>query len=727
MKKITAILILVVMSASLFAQAKDRYQQRADSILALMTLEEKIGQLNMLTGNWEATGPVLQDVNKAAQLKAGRVGSMLNVKGSKNTRELQSVALTSRLGIPILFGLDVIHGYRTILPIPLAQAASFDREVVKAASRVAARESVYSGIHWIFSPMLDVARDPRWGRVMEGPGEDPFVAVEMAKAMVEGYQKPFEDGLELMACAKHFAAYSGAIGGRDYNTVDVSMQTLHNFYLPPFKAAAEAGIASFMCSFNEINGVPATANKYIYNTLFNDWGFDGIVVSDWGSVGEMVAHGYSKDRKMAAEQAINAGVTIDMESYCYVDFLKQLVEEGKVTEKTLDDAVRRILIQKMKLGLFEDPYRYCNEGREQKNLMTAENHTTALDMARKSIILLKNEQILPLKPAKKIVVVGPLADSKRDMDGNWVILSNKPVAVTLMEALKSAYPQSEIEHVKGCGVNDTDRSGFAGAIAAAGKADVVILALGETWDMSGEAKSRGDIHLPGVQEELALEIYKANKNTVTLLMAGRPMIFTGITEKAPAILYCWWLGTEAGNAMTDVLSGKYNPSARVPMSFPKHLGQIPVYYNHKNSGRPPVEAEGNYSGRYIDIDYKPQYPFAYGLSYTTFDYANVRTDKDQTGVNVYLTLKNTGKYDGSELVQVYLRKLWGETTRPVKELKGFEQVALKKGESREVRIHIPYSSMEYYGENGWQKGNGDYKLFVGRNSSDVLYETSFSW
>jgi len=701
-----------------------KWRQRADSLIAVMTLEEKIGQLNMLTGNWEATGPVLQDVDKEKQLRSGRIGAMLNVKGSHNTRTLQEIALQSRLRIPILFGQDVIHGYKTIFPIPLAQAASFDSEAMESAARVAARESAVSGIHWMFSPMLDVSRDPRWGRVMEGPGEDPYLAQQMACALIKGYQTPFEDGLFEIACAKHFAAYSGAIGGRDYNTVDISMQTLHNLYLPPFRTAVENGVGSMMCSFNEINGIPSSANKYLYDLLYKDWKFDGLVVSDWGSIREMVVHGYSKDRKEAAKQAINAGVTIDMESYCYSEYLEELLKEGAVSMKTLDDAVRRVLMMKFRLGLFEHPFRYCDEAREQEEVFSEENRRMARDVARKSIILLKNEnQMLPLnKVPQKIALIGPLANSKRDMDGNWVMLSNDPKATTLYEALCSRYPQSEILCIDGCTITGMDQSGFSKAEQAARDADLVILALGESWDMSGEARSRGDISLPGVQEELACRIYEVNHNTVTMLMAGRPMIVERIVEHAPAIVWCWWLGTEAGHAMTDVLTGEYNPSARVPMSFPKHLGQLPVYYNRKNSGRPPLDVEGNYSGRYLDIDYKPRYSFGYGLSYTTFAYSDIKMIPLADSVKISFILTNTGKYDGRELAQVYVHKLWGETTRPVKELKAFRQVFLKKGESRTVELVIPYSQLEYYGADGWQNGDGEYSILMGRDASDCFFE-----
>lgn len=720
-----SILFFVLLPSAAFAQAN--YEAKADSLIAMMTLDEKVGQLNMLTGNWEATGPLLRGASNVEQLlKEGKIGSMLNIRGSKNTHDMQALAITSRLGIPLLFGLDVIHGYRTVFPVPLAIASSFEPEAVKLAARVAAREAVVSGIHWTFSPMLDVSRDPRWGRVMEGPGEDTYWATEVARAMTKGYQEPFDDGLALMACAKHFAAYGAAIGGRDYNTVDVSLQTLHNVYLPPFKAAAESGIASFMCAFNEINGVPASANTGLYHLLYNEWGYRGLVVSDWGSIGEMVVHGYSKDREMAAMQALNAGVTVDMESNCYADYLKKLVNEGKVSEAALNGEVRKVLVQKYRLGLFDNPFKYCTPEKEANELLTEANRSAAREVARKAIILLKNDGIVPARIPGKIALIGPLADAKRDMDGNWTVATATDVAVTLLEALKQRYPESEVVVAKGCAAEGMDKSGFREALEAARSADLVLLALGERWGMTGEARSRGDIHLPGVQEELATEIYKVNKNTVTLLMAGRPMIFTEISEKAPAIFYTWWLGSEAGNAMLDVITGSYNPSARVPMSFPKHVGQIPVYYNHKNSGRPPVDVAGNYSGRYIDIDHKPQYPFAYGLSYATFEYEDISVTVEKDSVFVKFALTNTGKVDGSELVQIYTRKLWGESTRPVKELKAFKNVFLQKGEKRHIELSIPFSSLHYYGQNGWDNGQGDYRIFMGKNAEELFFDATFT-
>ena len=725
------LLLCACVLCALVAVAQTRLktiEEKADSVIALMTLDEKVGQLNQISEKWH-TGPMLNsNQNKIEMIKNGQVGSMLNIKGSEATRKVQEIAMQSRLGIPMLFALDVIHGYRTVFPVPLALSASFDREIIEKTSRVAARESVVSGIHWTFSPMLDVSRDPRWGRVMEGPGEDTFWATEIARAMVRGYQMPFADGLEIMACAKHFAAYGAAIAGRDYNTVDMSMQTLQNVILPPFKAASDENIASFMSSFNDINGVPSTANPFLYKTLYDEWGFKGVVVSDWGAVRELVVHGYSKDRKMAAEQAINAGVAIDMESYCYTDHLKELVEEGKVSMQTVDKEVKRVLVQKFRLGLFDNPYRYCVPEKEAAEVFSDENRAATLDAARKSIVLLKNEAMLPTSlPAKaKIALIGPLADAQRDMDGAWIVQFEDDRAITLLEALKKRYPKAAINYVKGCEVKGDDRSGFDAAVAAAKEADMVFLVLGERYNMSGEARSRGDIHLPGVQEELACKVYEANKNSVTILMSGRPMIFNDISAKAPAILYAWYLGTESGNALLDVVEGRYNPSARVPMSFPKHMGQIPVYYNRKNTGRPPVDldTESNYSSRYIDMDYRPQYPFGYGLSYTTFKYDNiqVRTDRDQLLVEFDLT--NTGSRDGKELVQVYLRKVWGESTRPIQELKAVENIFLKKGEKRRLVIPVPYERLKYYGQTGWQDGKGDYMVFLGKDAENLFFETS---
>ena len=719
------VLIFLLLSNNLRADNNAIYTHKADSILQLMTLEEKIGQLNMVAGLWGATGPESSTVDKMADIKAGGVGSMLNVSGLKRIREMQSLALQSRLKIPLIFGLDVIHGYKTVFPIPLAQAASFDTAQIRICSQIAAKESMAAGLNWTFSPMLDVSRDPRWGRVMECPGEDPFLACAIAKSSVEGYQKP-QNGLNFMACAKHFAAYSAAIGGRDYNTVDISDQTLYDIYLPPFKAAVKAGISSFMCSFNEINGVPASGNPKLYSILYNDWKFNGIVVSDWGSIAEMVTHGYSKDREMAAKQAITVGVDIDMQSFCYKNYFKSLVVNKELDEEFINKAVRKVLIQKFQLGLFDNPYRYCNDEREKNDMLTAENRQQSRSMAQKSIVLLKNtDRLLPLQAVRKICIVGPLGNSPRDMDGNWTIFGNS-VAVTLLNAVKNKFPEASVVFEKGCEIKGEDKKGFEAAVNAAKEADVVLLALGESWNMSGEARSRGSLSLPGVQEELALEIYKANPKTVTLLMGGRPLVFNKIVEKAPAILYCWWLGSEAGNAMVDVLWGKYNPSARLTMSFPKDVGQIPVFYNRKNSGRPATEKEGNYSGRYIDMDYKPQYHFGFGLSYTTFNYDKIEVQQQNQQIQVTMNITNTGDKDGTELVQVYTHRHWGEVTAPIKELKGFLQVFLKKGETKTISINIPYAELEYYGLSGWCKPTGDYDVMVGKNSNETYFNKTLT-
>lgn len=725
MYKILIYLALIFTPVNLCAQSYNVDEHKADSILKLMTLDEKIGQLNMVAGFWGATGPEDSSVDKLTDIKLGAIGSMLNVSGTKRTREMQSTALQSRLKIPLLFGLDVIHGYKTVFPIPLAQAASFDTAQIRKSAQIAAKEALAVGLHWTFSPMLDVSRDPRWGRVMECPGEDPFLACAIAKSVVEGYQQP-QNGLKLMACGKHFAAYSAAIGGRDYNTVDISDQTLNDIYLPPFKAAVKAGISSFMCSFNEINGVPSSGSEKLYSILYNDWKFKGIVVSDWGSIGEMYIHGYSKDREMAAKQAITVGVDIDMQSFCYTKSLKKLIENKQLDEEIVDRAVRKVLIQKLQSGLFDDPYKFCSEDREKNDLLTPENRELSRTMAQKSIVLLKNtDNLLPIKDVKKICIVGPLGNSARDMDGNWVVFG-KSVAVTLLDAVKKQFPNATVVFEKGCDIKGDDKAGFKTAIKVAKSADIVLLALGESWNMSGEARSRGSLSLPGVQEELALEIYKVNPKTVTLIMGGRPLIFNKIVEKAPAILYCWSLGSEAGNAMVDVLWGKYNPSARLPMTFLKDVGQIPLYYNHKNSGRPATDKEGSYASRYIDMDYKPQYPFGFGLSYTTFSYDKIVVNKDDNKIQVSMSITNSGARDGSELVQIYTHRRWGEVTAPVKELKGFSQVFLKKGEEKQITISIPYSDLEYYGVKGWCSPSGEYDLMVGRNSNDILFTKNIS-
>ncbi len=568
--------------------------KKVENLLKQMTLEEKIGQLNQYTGDNTLTGPLTINPNKKEEIKQGKIGSMLNILGAEYTRQYQELAMQSRLKIPLLFGLDVIHGYKTTFPIPLAEAASWDLAAMELSARVAAREAAASGIHWTFAPMVDVSRDPRWGRVMEGAGEDTFLGSKIAYARVKGFQGDKLGELNsVLACAKHFAAYGAAIGGRDYNSVDISERTLWETYLPPFKAAVDAGAATFMNSFNDINGVPATGNSHIQRDILKGkWNFSGFVVSDWGSIGEMIAHGYVKNGKEAAYAAIMAGSDMDMESNAYRNNLKQLVEEGKVPNSILDDAVRRILRKKFELGLFDNPYRFSDSKRQQKELNNTENTKAAREVAAKSIVLLKNEnKVLPLsKETKTIAFIGPMVKFKRANHGFWAIDLkdvDSTYIVSQWEGIqKKVSKNTKLLYAKGCGINDSSKDGFKEAIDVANQADVVIVSVGEKYDMSGEAKSRSSITIPGVQEELIKELQKTGKPIVILINAGRPLVFNWTADNMPTIVYTWWLGSEAGNAIADVLFGDYNPSGKLPMSFPRTEGQIPIYYNHYNTGRP---------------------------------------------------------------------------------------------------------------------------------------------
>ncbi|MDZ4331569.1 MAG: glycoside hydrolase family 3 N-terminal domain-containing protein, partial [Flavobacterium sp.] len=586
MKKIgTTILLLVCFIG--FSQQKT-IDQKVNTLLKQMTLEEKIGQLNQYTGNNQATGPITINPNKEAEIKKGLIGSMLNVLGTKYTRQYQELAMQSRLKIPLLFGQDVVHGYKTTFPLPLAEAASWDLEAMELSARIAAVEASASGIHWTFAPMVDISRDPRWGRVMEGAGEDTYLGSRIAYARVKGFQGNFGDVNSVMACVKHFAAYGAAVGGRDYNSVDMSERMLWETYLPPFKAALDAGAATFMNSFNDINGIPATANKYLQRDILKGkWNFQGFVVSDWGSIGEMVNHGFSKDNKEAALQAITAGSDMDMESNAYRYHLAELVKENKVPIALIDDAVKRILRKKFELGLFDNPYKYSNPEREQTALNNPEHRKAARDIAAKSIVLLKNEKnILPLsKDTKTIAFIGPLVKEHKQNMGFWAVelpeLDYDKQVVSQWEGVQNKVGNStKLLYAKGCEIEGDNKDGFAEAIAVANQADVVILSIGERADMSGEAKSRSNIHLPGVQEELVKAIQATGKPVVVLINAGRPLVFNWTADNVPAIAYTWWLGSEAGNAIADVLFGDYNPSGKLPMSFPREEGQIPIYYNH---------------------------------------------------------------------------------------------------------------------------------------------------
>lgn len=732
------VLFVCTISQPVFSQRKT-IDQKVDSVLKLMTLDEKIGQMNQYNGPWAATGPLTNDDKLLDQVKTGKVGSMLNVTGVKRTRELQQIAMQSRLKIPLLFGQDVIHGFRTIFPIPLGEAASWDLTAIELSARIAATEASASGIHWTFAPMVDIARDPRWGRVMEGAGEDPYLGSLIAKARVMGFQgKGLGNTNAVMACVKHFAAYGAAVGGRDYNSVDMSLRQLHETYLPPFKAAAEAGAATFMNSFNDINGIPATGNKYIQRDILKgQWNFKGFVVSDWGSIGEMIQHGYVKDNYEAAMAAANAGSDMDMESRSYINHLAKLVKKGKVKMSVIDDAVRRILRKKFEMGLFDDPYKFCNETREKAEWNNPEHLTVARDIAKKSIVLLKNEkQLLPIsKQTKSVALIGPFAKAVSDHNGFWSYDWPDDTAriVSLWDGVKAKLgTDAKMIYAKGCNINDSNRTGFQQAVDAANAADIVILSVGEARDMSGEAKSRSNIHLPGVQEELIQAVVATGKPVVVLISAGRPLVFNWTADHVPAILYTWWLGTEAGNAIADVLFGDYNPSGKLPMTFPRTEGQVPIYYNHYNTGRPARNDNDKlYRSAYIDLSIYPKFPFGYGLSYSKFDYSNLSVSKTSLKGNeplqVSVTVTNTGNMDGEEVVQLYIRDLVGSVVRPVKELKGFQKVMIKKGESKTITFTVTTNDLRFYNDAlkyDWEAG--DFEIMVGGNSTDVLSK-KISW
>ncbi len=738
MKKIF-LLAAILFSAVTFLQAQQKtIDQRVDSVLKLMTLDEKVGQMNQYNGPWAATGPLTNDDKLLDQVKEGKVGSMLNVTGAARTRELQQLALQSRLKIPLLFGQDVIHGYRTIFPIPLAEAASWDINAMERSARIAATEASAAGVHWTFAPMVDIARDPRWGRVMEGAGEDPYLGSQIAMARVKGFQgKGLGNTDAVMACAKHFAAYGAAVGGRDYNSVDMSLRQLWEIYLPPFKAAAGAGAATFMNSFNDLNGIPATGNTYLQReVLKGKWNFKGFVVSDWGSVGEMINHGFVKNNYEAAMAAVNAGSDMDMESRSYTGNLSKLVKEGKVKMSVVDEAVKRILKKKFEMGLFDDPFKFSDEAREKLQWNNAEHLKAEREMAEKSIVLLKNDkQTLPLsKQTKTIALIGPFIKAKSDNLGFWSYdwPDDSARIVSVWEGIKNKVSSdTKILYAKGCNVNDTSTAGFAEAIETAKQADIIVMNIGEARDMSGEAKSRSSIRLPGVQEELIKAIQSTGKPLVVMINAGRPLVFNWVADNVPAVLYTWWLGTEAGNAIADVLFGDYNPSGKLPMSFPLTEGQIPVYYNHYNTGRPAMnDSDRFYRSAYTDLSLYPKYAFGYGLSYTNFSYSDIQLNKTsiKAGEKLFakITITNTGNYDGEETVQLYIRDLVGSVVRPVKELKGFQKIFLKKGEAKEITFTLTVDDLRFYNDKlQYIYEPGDFKLFIG-GSSDKVKEAGFS-
>ena len=746
---IRLIFLLTILSG--YSQEKNT-DKKVDDLLKKMTLNEKIGQLNQYSGFWDFTGPVPKDgdaAKKYQDIKSGLVGAMLNVKGVKNIYELQKIAVEeSRLGIPLLFGYDIIHGYKTISPIPLAESASWDLPAIQKSAEIAAEEAAAAGINWTFAPMIDVTRDARWGRVMEGAGEDTFLGIKIAEARIKGFQGNLSSNKNIIACAKHFAGYGFAEAGKEYNTVDVSNETLQNIIFPPFKAAVDAGVRSFMNSFNQLNGIPATGNKYLQRDILKGaWDFQGFVVSDWGSIKELVTHGYAKDNIHAAEIAINAGSDMDMESNVYIKYLNDLVKNGKVNESTIDDAVRRVLKVKFELGLFENPYKYCDEAYEKVTIGKPEFQEGVLDMAKKSIVLLKNEtNLLPLKKSgQKIALIGALANDKNSPLGNWRLAADDHSAISVLEGLQK-YKGNQLIYAKGADVivgetrfakevkvNTTDKTGFEEAIATAKNANVVIIVLGENGFQSGEGRSRTDIGLPGVQQELLEAVYAVNKNIVLVLNNGRPLAFPWAADHVPAIVEAWQLGTQSGNAIAEVLYGDYNPSGKLTMTFPRSVGQLPIYYNYKSTGRPMQEKDPDvvFWSHYIDEKNNPLYPFGYGLSYSKFEYSNIQLDKtsfsENGNIKVSVDLKNNSEIIGKEVVQLYIRDLVGSFARPVKELKGFEMVELKPFESKTITFIINQKTIEFYTANSkWEAEPGDFKVFVGGNSEATL-EADFQY
>ena len=719
--------------------------RKVDSVLALMTLDEKIGQLNQLSSDFVATGPITPDGDKQDRVRQGKVGSYLNMTGAARTRSLQAIAMQSRLKIPLLFAQDVIHGYRTIFPIPLAEAASWDLTAIELSARIAAIEAAGSGIHWTFAPMVDIARDPRWGRVMEGAGEDTYLGSLIAAARVKGFQGKGLGSLDaVMACAKHFAAYGAAEGGRDYNTTDMSMRRLYEVYLPPFKAAADAGVASFMNSFNDINGIPATGSSYLQRrVLKGDWKFNGLVVSDWGSIGEMINHGFAADSADAAKKAIVAGSDIDMESRAYAGQLSDLVKRKEVNESVVDDAVRRVLRKKFELGLFDDPYRFSDEQREKSIWNNPTHLEVARDIAKKSIVLLRNDpikktgkSILPLSASagKRIALVGPLVKAIGDNNGFWSYSwsDDSTRIVSLWKGFEKKLGSTKnLNYAKGCELTGDDTSGFAAARLAASKSDIVIINVGEAGNMSGEAKSRSELRLPGVQEQLVKAMVATGKPVVVLISAGRPLVFNWIADNVSSIVYTWWLGTEAGNAIADVLFGDYNPSGKLPMTFPRNEGQIPIYYNHFNTGRPfKSDTDNIYVTAYTDLRNSPRYPFGYGLSYSKFEYAKIELSADTMTaggtIRARIRVSNTGSYAGEEVVQLYIQDVTASLVRPVKELKGFQKIRLAPGESKEIEFVITEKELAFCQEDlRFDAEPGQFRVFIGGSSEAVA--PAFFW
>jgi len=684
--------------------------QNLDSLLARMTLEEKLGQLNLLSANGRAS-PQQMDL-----VRAGKLGGLFNVMGAENTTPVQRIAVTeSRLKIPLLFGLDVIHGYRAIFPIPLGEASSFDPDAAEATARAAGQEAAAFGINWTYAPMVDIARDPRWGRIAEGSGEDPYLGSLMAAARVRGFQQ------NIFATVKHFAGYGAAEAGREYNETEISERTMREVYLPPFKAAVDAGVASIMSAFNDIAGVPASGNAWLTDTVLRrEWKFSGFVVSDWTSVVELINHGVAGSQAEAGRRALTAGVDMDMQSGIYVDSLAALVRSNRIPMAVVDSAVMRILRAKMRLGLFRDPYR------PRTAPPNAELRALARRVGGESIVLLKNERsLLPLDKAGTIAVIGPLADNKEEPLGPWHTQGRAEDVVSVLQGIKTRV--QTVLYAQGSGIDDTSKAGFAAAVAAARQAKVAVLVLGERGDMSGEAASRASLGLPGVQQQLLEAVAATGTPVVLVLMNGRPVILEWASDHVPAIVETWFLGIEAGNATADVLFGDVNPSGRLPVTFPRVLGQVPLYYNHRNTGRPP-DPKNKFSSKYIDVPVTPRYPFGYGLSYGTFAYSNLKLSAARARVSdtvtATVTVTNSGSREGTEVVQLYVRDEVASVSRPVRELKAFRRVALRPAESRTLELRIAVRDLWFYGLDMKPVVEpGTFRVYVGPNSAEGLEAT----
>lgn len=720
--------VAIERAAPAWAAADPEMDAFVSDLMAKMTLQEKIGQLTLLTSNWESTGPTMRDSYKE-DIRSGRVGGIFNAYTAAYTTELQRLAVDeTRLKIPLLFGYDVIHGHRTIFPISLGEAASWDLAAIERAARLSAVEASAEGIHWTFSPMVDIARDSRWGRISEGAGEDVYLGSKIAAARIRGYQGDDLAAIDtVIATAKHFAAYGAAQAGRDYHTVDISERTLRDVYLPPFKAAVDAGVGSFMTSFNEVDGIPASGSKYLLTDILRDkWGFDGFVVTDYTSINEMVPHGFSKDLKQAGEQALNAGVDMDMQGVVFMDHLAQSISEGKIEAAALDRAVQRILEMKYRLGLFEDPYRYANVAREKATIYRPDILDAARDVARRSMVLLKNmDNALPLgAAAQSIAVIGPLADSKEDMIGSWAAAGDRRTRpVSILQGIRERAEKGvTVGYAKGASYafGDGGKSdGFAEALALARKSDVIIAAMGEKWDMTGEASSRTSLDLPGNQQALLEHLVATGKPVVLVVLSGRPNSIGWAEENVSAILHAWYPGTMGGHAVADVLFGDYNPSGKLPVTFPRNVGQVPIHYDMKNTGRPIELGADNakYVSRYLNTPNSPLYRFGHGLSYTSFSYSPVTLDAATIAadgsITASATITNTGERAGEEIVQLYVRDLVGSVTRPVQELKGFERIALNPGESRLASFTLRPEDLAFTRadmSHGWEPG--EFQLWI---------------